>query len=105
MSLRARFSTWLIRIAVRDALARAERRGRFEATKFLAGRQGGNEVSPFVSTPQTSEEYASTREAASLLESAILALPLKYRAVLMMRDFEEMSVEETACSLGIGKVI
>jgi RNA polymerase sigma-70 factor (ECF subfamily) len=101
---RARFSTWLIRIAVRDALARVERRGRFQATQFLAGRQGGHEMSPFVSTPQTPEEYASTRETASLLESAILALPLKYRGVLMMRDIEGMSVEETACSLAISKV-
>ena len=101
---RARFSTWLIRIAVRDALARVERRGRFEATQFLAGRQGGDEMSPFVSTLQTPEEYASTREAASLLESAILALPLRYRAVLMMRDIEGMSVEETACFLEISKV-
>jgi RNA polymerase sigma-70 factor, ECF subfamily len=57
-----------------------------------------------VSTPQTPEEYASTREAASLVESAILALPLKYRAVLMMRDIEEMGVEETASSLGISTV-
>ena len=101
---RARFSTWLVRIAVRDALARVERRGRTEATQFLARRHGGNEKSPFVSTPQNPEEYASTREAASLLEGAILALPLKYRGVLIMRDIEEMSVEETACSLGISKV-
>ena len=101
---RARFSTWLIRIAVRDALARVERHNRFEAVEFLAGPHGGNQMSPFVSTAQTPEEYASTREAASLLESAILALPLKYRAVLMMRDIEEMSVEETACFLGISKV-
>src|SRR5271167_362836 len=101
---RARFSTWLIRIAVRDALARVGRRNRLEATEFLTGPRGGNEMSSFVSTPQTPEEYASTREAASLLESAILALPLKYRAVLMIRDIEEMSVEETACFLGISKV-
>jgi RNA polymerase sigma-70 factor, ECF subfamily len=101
---RAKFSTWLIRIAVRGALARVERRGRSEATQFLGGLQAGTETSPFVSPQQTPEEYASTREAASLLESAILALPLKYRGVLMMRDIEEMSVEETACSLGISNV-
>jgi RNA polymerase sigma-70 factor, ECF subfamily len=101
---RARFSTWLIRIAVRDALARVDRRDRFKATEFLAEPQGGIEMSSFVSTSQTPEEYASTREVASLLESAMLALPLKYRAVLMMRDIEEMSVEETACFLGISKV-
>jgi RNA polymerase sigma-70 factor, ECF subfamily len=101
---RARFSTWLVRIAVRDALARVQRRGRLEATQLLAGPHGGNQKSLFVSTPQNPEEYACTREAASLLESAILALPLKYRVVLIMRDIEEMSVEETAGSLGISKV-
>ena len=33
-----------------------------------------------------------------------MALPEKYRAVLMMRDLEEMSVEETADCLGISQV-
>jgi RNA polymerase sigma-70 factor, ECF subfamily len=57
-----------------------------------------------VSSTPNPEEQASTREAASVLEASILALPEKYRAVLMMRDIEGMSVEETADGLGISKM-
>jgi RNA polymerase sigma-70 factor (ECF subfamily) len=101
---RASFSTWLIRIAIRDAVARRQRRGRFEAMDAAGRTQGGNQMDPLVSAAPNPEEYTSAREANSLIERAILALPEKYRAVLMMRDIEEMSVEETADCLGISQV-
>lgn len=100
---RARFSTWLTRIAVRDAVARTRGRGRFEAIDTVAGPQSGA-TRPFISSAPSPEELTSAREATFLLESAILGLPEKYRAVLMMRDIEEMSVEETADCLGISQV-
>ena len=61
-------------------------------------------MSRLVSSTPNPEEYASAREAALLLEAAVLALPEKYRAVLVMRDIEGMSVEETANCPGISKV-
>jgi RNA polymerase sigma-70 factor (ECF subfamily) len=99
----AKFSTWLTRIAVRESLARRERRCRFEAMAAPAEGEGDG-MSRLVSSTPNPEEYASAREAALLLEAAVLALPEKYRAVLVMRDIEGMSVEETANCLGISKV-
>ena len=102
---RASFSTWLIRIAVRNAMARRQRRGRFEAIDAGGGRnQGGDPMDPLASGAPNPEQCTSARETTSLLEKAIVALPEKYRAVLMMRDLEEMSVEETADCLGISQV-
>ncbi|MFP5236336.1 MAG: sigma factor-like helix-turn-helix DNA-binding protein [Acidobacteriota bacterium] len=40
-------------------------------------------------------------ERCCLLERAILALPAGYRAVLMLRELEEMSTAETADALGL----
>ena len=47
------------------------------------------------------ERAASRREIAGLLERAIDALPQPFRVVFVMRDVQEMTVEETAEALGI----
>jgi RNA polymerase sigma-70 factor (ECF subfamily) len=98
----SKFSTWLTRIAVRASLARRERRCRFESIGTVGAEE--DKTSRLVSSTPNPEEYASMREATLLLKAAIQALPEKYRAVLMMRDIEGMSVEETADCLEISKV-
>src|SRR6185503_17827700 len=69
----ARFSTWLTRIAVHEALARRRR----------AQRQTPMEESKAESpTPAASpEEHAGSREIAHILEGAIDALPDTFREV------------------------
>ena len=84
----ARFSTWLTRIAVHEALARRRR----------AMRQTEVEEPVFVITP---EQQAGTRELAKLLERAIDTLPDNFREVLMLRTVEDMSVADTAAVLDI----
>ena len=91
---RAKFFTWLTCIAVHEALARANRRHRYEALDALAESQG--ETMIFASRAPNPEEQAATAQTNSTLEAAILALPDSYRAVLMMRDIEELSTSETA---------
>ena len=85
----ARFSTWLTRIAVHEALARRRR----------AQRQTPMEE-PTVST-LTPEEHAGSREIATILETAIDDLPDNFREVLVLRTVEDMSVAETAEVLDI----
>jgi RNA polymerase sigma-70 factor (ECF subfamily) len=92
---RAQFSTWLTRIAVNEALRRLAARGRMEALDM----QYDAEDEPTLeraSDEATPELHVSQTEAAGLLEQAILALPLPYRTVLVLRDVEEMSTAETA---------
>jgi len=96
---RAKFSTWLTRIAVHEALARVERRRRYE--EIDANDSNGNGMLMLESRVPDPELQASRSEIAHLLEEGILALPEGYRTVLMLRDVEEMSTSEAADALDI----
>jgi RNA polymerase sigma-70 factor (ECF subfamily) len=96
---KAKFSTWLTRIAVHEALARVERRSRMSALEDMTESAG--ESMTFASREASPEQQTAAAEVKVLLESAILALPEGYRAVLMMRDIEELSTAETAESLDL----
>ena len=85
---RARFSTWLTRIALYEALARVRRSRR---------TPGGPDPEETVRSPGPNpEEQASNSEARALLESTIAGLPPAYRAVFVLRDVEGMDTAETA---------
>jgi RNA polymerase sigma-70 factor (ECF subfamily) len=49
------------------------------------------------------EQTALTSEVGHLLEEALLALPDQFRAVVMLRDVEELNTEETAEALEISE--
>jgi RNA polymerase sigma-70 factor, ECF subfamily len=94
---RAKFSTWLTRIAVNEALARSHRRSRFEAIEDHDSY--GDSMPSLQSSTPDPEQRASASELNRLLESAILTLPESYRTVLVLRDVEEMNTAETAVCL------
>jgi len=93
---RAKFSTWLTRIAVHEALARVARRRRVEQIDAQDQGMGALMLKSNVPDP---ESQVARSEVARLLEEAILALPKSYRTVLMLRDVEEMSTAEAADAL------
>lgn len=96
---RAKFSTWLTRIAVHEALARVERRRRYDTLDSVSGPDGDDmKIASHVPSP---EQQAVNAQNGVLLEAAILALPDSYRTVLMMRDIEELSTAETADALDL----
>ncbi len=97
---RAKFSTWLTRIAVNEALARAHRRTRFDELEDLVETHGDSMMASHAPSP---EQQASSGELKALLEAAVLALPEHYRAVLVMRDIEEMSTAEAAACLELSE--
>ena len=97
---RARFSTWLTRIAVHEALARARRRSRSEQMDCFEGERGDLMLQAKDADPETQTAQA---EAGRLLEAAILSLPEIHRTVLMLRDVEEMTTEEAAEALDISE--
>jgi RNA polymerase sigma-70 factor (ECF subfamily) len=96
---KAAFSTWLTRIAIHEALARKRRRGRMEELDALTA--DGDSMSILKSSAPTPEANTAQAEARQLLEEAIDRLPENYRTVLVLREVEEMSVAETAESLGV----
>jgi len=91
----ARFSTWLTRIAVNEALGRRRRLER-------SFGEGDDEVimNLVESTPDP-EQQATTAELRQVLEREIAALPDSFRLVLVMRDVEGLSTAETAACLDI----
>jgi RNA polymerase sigma-70 factor (ECF subfamily) len=95
-SERARFSTWLTRIAIHEAFARLRRQRR---TTPLADARGKEPPMPsFTSGP---EQRASDRELGVILESAVDGLPEAFRMVFVLRSVEQLSVAETADVLGV----
>ena len=98
---RAQFSTWLTRIAVNEALKRLAARAKLDPLD-LEHREGEDGSMPVLQSESPTPEVNAVRsELSSLLEEAVLALPLVYRTVVILRDVEEMSTAETAEVLSI----
>lgn len=100
---RALFSTWLTRIAVHEALARARRRGRY-TTMDSENDSSLEYPSPASSTPDP-ERLAFSSELGALMESAIDRLPDGAREVFMLRQVEGMDTAEVAEALGISEAV
>jgi RNA polymerase sigma-70 factor (ECF subfamily) len=92
---RARFSTWLTRIAINEALQRD--RGR---------RRAAEVASDSVGTPATSasaERSALDQELRRGLETAIEGLADAYRTTFVLREVEGLTTADTAECLGIAE--
>jgi RNA polymerase sigma-70 factor, ECF subfamily len=99
---RSQFRTWLTRIAVNEALARAERGKRFRRSDSR-DESIGDPMDAFFSLEPSPEEQVSESEMRGLLEQAIARLPESYRSVLLLRDVEEISSEEVARMLNLSE--
>lgn len=93
---RSSLATWLTRIVINEALAR--RRERLRSGRFASAYDLADELCDRASSP---EDTASQKELTRLTESAIDGLPANYRLVLVLRQIEGLSGEETAASLGL----
>jgi RNA polymerase sigma-70 factor (ECF subfamily) len=95
---RAKFSTWLTKIAVYEALGRARRQGRYRPLEDSSLET----FMPTTSSPDP-ERQAFGRELGALIESAVDGLGDGYREVFMLRQIEGMNTAETAEALGISE--
>ena len=48
------------------------------------------------------EQLYSRAETRALVEESVMKLPAKYRVVVMLRDIEQLSIDEAATALGLG---
>lgn len=92
---RARFTTWMTRIALRTA-AEVARAGRAAP----APEPPLEEPAPEAASP---DGEAAARELRRLVERAIDALPETYRAVVVLREIEGLSTAEVAADLGLSE--
>lgn len=95
---RARFATWLSRIALHEALARVRRGRRFAA---LGEEETVSDLP--ASLKPGPEERAANRELAQALAAAVDALPESHRAVFVLREVEGLSTAETAEVLALSE--
>ena len=97
---KARFSTWLTKIAINESLARVRRRGKYE----LYDDELSN-VEPFMAlnSARNPERQAFTGELHALLEWAIDGLPNGAREVFVLREVEGLSTAEAADVLGVSE--
>lgn len=100
---RAAFSTWLIRIAVNEALGRIRRRQKFPMGPLevaVPGEETALELQ-IASPAATPEELCSEGELRRALAAAVHRLRPRLRAVFVLRDMQGMSAQETADILRI----
>jgi RNA polymerase sigma-70 factor (ECF subfamily) len=100
----SRFYTWLVRIAVNEALMRLRRR-RPNVVSLDEPVETDEDLIPHQIRdwgPNPEQRFAST-EMNSILSSAISDLDPAYRTVFLLRDTEQLSTEETAKMLGISE--
>ena len=96
---RAKFSTWLTKIAVHEAIARARKQGRYEP---LERTEPANvETIMATSAGPDPERQAFGRELGALLEAAVDGLPDGCREAFVLREIEGLSTSETAEVLGV----
>jgi RNA polymerase sigma-70 factor (ECF subfamily) len=96
---RARFATWLTRIAINESLARVRQRAKHERI----GDRTLDVVAIMPSPPTDPERQAFTGELHSLLEWAIDRLADGAREVFVLRDVEGLSTAETAECLEVSE--
>ena len=100
---RSKFSTWLTRIAVHEALARARRRGRY--TTMDPDNPHPHQFPMGVDATPDPERLAIARELGTLLESAIDRLPDGSREVFVLRQLEGMRTDEVAEALSVSEAV
>lgn len=101
----ARLSTWLTRIVVNRALMRLRSQKRDRIVVPFDDRPSMNTDQPVSEMADEHTESPSTAtlraELRRMLERRIDELPIAFRTVFVMREVEDMTVEETAESLSI----
>ncbi len=97
---RAKFSTWLTRIAVHEALNRARKQSRIA---WPAEDAQEDPMERIASPGVDPERQAFAGELGTLLERAVDDLPESYRTVFVMRDVEGLSTSETAECLDLSE--
>jgi RNA polymerase sigma-70 factor (ECF subfamily) len=97
---RARFSTWLTKIAIYEAYARV-RRIDYQKVDMLSSLE--DQGLDLKSKGRDPEQQIYDGELKMVLEKAFDALSDDYRSVFMLREIEGLSTAETAGCLGISE--
>jgi RNA polymerase sigma-70 factor, ECF subfamily len=97
---RSKFSTWLVSIARNKAIEYLRKRKNeisLDEAPFGEDRDfRPHELRDWMDNPEQADSRLQIRQP---IEKGIMALPAKYRTVVMLRDIEHLPIEETARQL------
>ena len=99
---RSKFSTWLVSIATNTGIQRLRERRPMESLDEPGSDEEGFRPRQVQAWTDDPEQLYSQAEMRSLIENGVMKLPVKYRMVLMLRDIEQLPIEEAAAVLGLG---
>jgi RNA polymerase sigma-70 factor, ECF subfamily len=102
----AKFSTWLIQITINEARSRLrkDRRHLYESIdEPRTDEEGDYSPKDFADWREIPSETLKRDELRNALKRALASLPLKYREVFILRDIQNLSIEETAEILSISE--
>jgi RNA polymerase sigma-70 factor (ECF subfamily) len=87
------FCTWMTRVATNEALQSYRRERRRPIC------QARSDFDTFASSNESPLQSLTRAEATQVVRKAVIELPAKYRQILILREFEQFTVRETAQSL------
>ena len=99
----SKFYTWIVRIAVNQALMKLRRRKTDKSVSLDETIDTGEDtmVREIAAWDEDPEQRFSRDELGGILDTAVQSLEPPYRSVFVLRDIDELSTEETAEALGL----
>jgi RNA polymerase sigma-70 factor (ECF subfamily) len=99
----SKFYTWIVRIAVNQALMKLRRRKTDKSVSLDETIDTGEDtiVREIAAWDEDPEQKFSREELGGILDTAVQSLEPPYRSVFVLRDIDELSTEETAEALGL----
>lgn len=99
----AKFGTWLVSITLNEARSRLRRQKIVKIESLDEPPTEEGHISPALLRDwrEVPSEALERHETRLLLQEAVTDLPLIYREIFLLRDVEELSVNEAAEALGI----
>jgi RNA polymerase sigma-70 factor (ECF subfamily) len=99
----AKFSTWLISITLNEARSRLRRQSVVRMESLDESLDGEKGISPALLCDwrEIPSEAIEREELRKLIQQAVENLPDIYREVFLLRDVEELNINETAAALNI----
>jgi RNA polymerase sigma-70 factor (ECF subfamily) len=99
----SKFYTWIVRIAVNQALMKLRRRKTDKSVSLDETIDTGEDTitREIAAWDEDPEQRFSREELGEILDTAVDSLEPPYRSVFVLRDIEELSTEETAEALNL----
>ena len=97
---RAKFSTWLVSIAINTGTEILRQRKPSESLDDQEGDEGfrPRQIQSWADNP---EQMFAASQRSALVREGVLRLPEKYRVAVLLRDINQLSTEEAASALGL----